>query len=70
MHVWSGALVVHCEHASLLRRFSAAVIDLVVHFSHSFTLNGYDLILPTMLRVSACVYCHELLTKSTVIKQT
>ncbi|CAK8677932.1 unnamed protein product [Clavelina lepadiformis] len=59
MHVWSGALVVHCEHASLLRRFSAAVIDLVVHFSHSFTLNGYDLILPTMLRIYSKHYSNK-----------
>ncbi|XP_078483613.1 protein unc-80 homolog isoform X2 [Ciona intestinalis] len=59
MHVLSSALVIHCEAAPLLRKYTASIIDIVVYFSHSFTLQGYSLILPTMLRVYSKHYSNK-----------
>ena len=52
LHVWNAALVVHCEEAPVLIRTLAAIIDAIVYFSRTFTVCGYSIVLPTMLRVS------------------
>jgi len=59
MHVLTAALVVHCEDASVLRRVAVALVDIVVHFGNTFLLQGYNLVLPTMLCVSVRVSLDE-----------
>ena len=56
LHVWSAALVIHCSSAPILRRIMAAFIDAIAHFSRTFALSGYSLILPSMLQVKSLLY--------------
>jgi hypothetical protein len=51
LNVVNGALILHCEDASMLRLCMATYINAAHQFKNIFAINGYLLIIPTITRI-------------------
>lgn len=51
LNVVNGALVLHCENASMLRLCMATYINAAHQFRNIFAANGYLLVVPTLARI-------------------
>ena len=51
INVVNGALILHCEDASMLRLCMATFLNAAIQFRNIFSTNGYLLIMPTILRI-------------------
>ncbi|XP_054724860.1 protein unc-80 homolog [Uloborus diversus] len=64
LNVVNGALVLHPEDAMILRLCMATFLNAALQFKNIFALNGYLLIMPTMLRIYSNHQTNSLLCRT------
>ena len=51
LNVVNGSLILHCEDAAMLRLCMATYLNAAYQFKNIFSINGYLLIMPTLIRI-------------------
>lgn len=64
INVVNGALILHCEDAAVLRLCMATFINVAHQFKSIFSINGYLLIIPTILRIYSNHQTNRLLCRT------
>ena len=64
VNVLNGALILHCEDAAVLRICMATYINVAHQFKNIFAINGYLMIMPTLLRIYSNHQSNGLLCKT------
>ena len=64
LNVVNGALTLHCEDSSVVRLSMATFLNAAHQFKNIFNVNGYLLILPTILRIYSNHQTNALLCKT------
>lgn len=62
MNVLNGALILHSQDSLILRYVVATYINGAHNFKNIFSLNGYFLIMPTLLQLYSTHHTYELIT--------
>lgn len=63
-NVVNGALILHAEDSSVLRLCMATYLNAAHQFKNIFNINGYLLIMPTILRIYSNHQTNALLCKT------
>ncbi|KAL1123884.1 hypothetical protein AAG570_001654, partial [Ranatra chinensis] len=71
LNVLNGAVTLHSQDATILRYVMATYINAAHHFKNIFSINGYLMIIPTLLQLYASHQTNKLVTKTVefVVKQ-
>ncbi|XP_014281796.1 protein unc-80 homolog isoform X3 [Halyomorpha halys] len=64
LNVLNGALILHSQDATILRYVMATYINAAHNFKNIFSLNGYMMVVPTLLQLYATYQTNKLVTKT------